>query len=79
MDPITEHLLIKVQVFHQSEDPHVTMENRKYRLLFSHVQSKDRYCTFWQFHFSNCEINNLYLKRGRRVIGISGSLNWSKP
>ena len=45
MDHIKVHLFFKVQGFHQSEDHHVAMENRKYRLL-SYVQSKDNYREF---------------------------------
>ena len=33
MDPHKVLFLIKVQVFHQSKDLHVTMEKRKYRLF----------------------------------------------
>ena len=36
------HVFIKVQVFHKSENPHVTMEKSKYR-LFSYMQLKDKY------------------------------------
>ena len=63
MDSITVHLFVKVQVFHQSEDPHVTMEKHKLVILICAIERQPQ-STFPQMHFSNCRptINKLHLK-----------------